>query len=222
MLHSKRQFISQSLILASGLCLPQRAAAVDLERTPIMDLGPFYPIEKPVESDNDLTRLAGHSDRAKGQVLELTGRVLTREGNPVPNARIELWQANAAGRYSHVGDKHDAPLDTNFQGYGVQMTDGDGRYRFLTIKPGPYPARDFQRSPHIHFDVAGKMDRLITQMYFPGDPLLEQDRVLAGNLLSNSISGGFPASLFGKLTPSVATAEAGATLCVFDIVLRNG
>jgi protocatechuate 3,4-dioxygenase beta subunit len=156
-----------------------------------------------------------------GQVLDLSGRVLTPDGTPVAGARIELWQANAAGRYAHHGDTHDAPLDPNFQGYAVQTTDAEGRFRFLTVKPGAYPSGGgYMRSPHIHFDVAGRYDRLVTQMYFPGDPLLKQDRILAQDLLYEN--GRFPDSIFGKLDPAAKAVEADATLCRFDIVLRDG
>jgi protocatechuate 3,4-dioxygenase beta subunit len=90
----------------------------------------------------------------------------------------------------------------------------------LTVKPGAYPAGDYMRSPHIHFDVAGRYDRLVTQMYFPGDPLLKQDQILAQDLLYHK--GDFPASIFGKLQPGARAVEPGATLCLFDIVLYDG
>ncbi len=99
------------------------------------------------------------------------GRVLNAGGEPVSGARIEIWQANAHGRYAHPADDNPAPLDPNFQGYAKLLTDADGRYRFKTIKPSAYPAGAFMRPAHIHFDVTGKLDRLVTQMYFPDDPL---------------------------------------------------
>jgi protocatechuate 3,4-dioxygenase beta subunit len=222
---SKRKFLTSAALLGAaggaGLIGPSTAlAGAQLARTPIMDLGPFYPIEKPMEDDADLTRLAGHKDRAKGAVLDLAGRVLNRDGVPVAGARIELWQANAAGRYDHHDDRHDAPLDPDFQGYARQTADSDGRFRFLTVKPGAYPSGDYLRSPHIHFDVSGKYDRLITQMYFPGDPLLKQDRRLAQDLLG--YKGVMPDQIFGRLRPGASTADPGATLCLFDIVLGDG
>ena len=222
MTETKRQFLQGAAVmgLATTFALPRANAAERLEDSPSMDLGPFYPVEKPVEEDVDLTRLAGHSSRAKGQVLELTGRVLSRDGRPVTNAKVEIWQANAMGRYSHAGDHHDIPLDSDFQGYGVQRTDGAGCFRFLTIKPGAYPASDSMRSPHIHFDVSGRHDRLITQMYFPGEPLLKQDLVLRHDM--EEYGSDYPPFIFGKLAAGASTLEPGATLCSFDIVLRNG
>ena len=217
---SRRFFLAGSAGLGVALAPPSVLAAADLVSTPILDMGPFYPVRKPIEQDADLTRLAGHSDRARGQLVELTGRVLRRDGQPVGGARVEIWQANAAGRYSHPGDTHDAPLDPNFQGYGVQTTQADGHFRFLTVKPGAYPGWDFLRSPHIHFDVSGKVDRLVTQMYFPGEPLLRQDKRLAYDLAADGVD--MTAPIFGVLGPGPAPSDPAATLCVFDIVLNEG
>ncbi len=130
----------------------------------------------------DLTRVDGRADEAQGQRIILSGRVLDEAGRPVRGTLVEVWQANAAGRYHHGGDLHDAPLDPNFTGAGQVVTDDEGRYRFLTIRPGAYPWRNTYnawRPAHIHFSVFGPSfaTRLITQMYFPGDPLLETDPV---------------------------------------------
>jgi protocatechuate 3,4-dioxygenase beta subunit len=208
----------------AGAGLAGRAdAATKLKPTQRMDLGPFYPVERPLEEDADLTRLAGHAGRAKGQVIELAGRVLNPDGQPVPGARVEIWQANTVGRYRHHGDDHDRlPIDENFQGSAVQMTDAQGQYRFLTVKPGAYPAGEFMRSPHIHFDVAGKWDRLITQMYFPGEPLLRQDKVLLHDLDDARPPKHFPDVIFGRRTLAASTLEPGAPLWRFDLVLANG
>lgn len=118
-----------------------------------------------------------------GERIIVTGKVLDEDGDPVPRTLIEIWQCNAAGRYHHDADNHDAPLDPHFRGYGRVMTDGEGRYRFTTIKPGAYPWRNHPnawRPAHIHFSVFGRtmLERLITQMYFPGDPLLAYDPIL--------------------------------------------
>ena len=110
----------------------------------------------------------------------MSGRVLGEDTRPVPGVLVEIWQANAAGRYAHPSDQHDAPLDPNFSGAGRTVTDGDGGYSFITIKPGAYPWRNHAnawRPAHIHFSLFGRsfLSRLVTQMYFPGDPLLQRD-----------------------------------------------
>ena len=130
----------------------------------------------------DLTRPEGRGE-AQGQRIIVAGRVLDEDGRPVRNTLVEVWQANAAGRYHHGGDLHDAPLDPNFTGAGQAVTDDEGRWRFLTIRPGAYPWRNTYnawRPAHIHFSVFGPSfaTRMITQMYFPGDPLLETDPVV--------------------------------------------
>ena len=112
----------------------------------------------------------------------VTGRVLDEGGRPVRNTLVEIWQANAAGRYVHKADQHDAPLDPNFEGVGRCLTDAEGRFRFITIKPGAYPWGNHEnawRPQHIHFSVFGRAfaQRLVTQMYFPGDPLFEFDPI---------------------------------------------
>lgn len=128
----------------------------------------------------DLTRQ--HSGEPLGERIILSGRVLDEHGRPVPNTLLEVWQANAAGRYLHKVDQHDAPLDPNFSGSGHTMTDFEGRYRFITIRPGAYPWRNHAnawRPAHMHFSLFGPAfaTRLVTQMYFPGDPLLPFDPV---------------------------------------------
>ena len=130
------------------------------------------------EADSDLTRQ--HQGEPQGERITVAGRLLDEESRPIAGALIELWQANAAGRYRHVKDDHPAPLDPNFTGAGRAVTDAEGRYRFTTIKPGAYPWRNHPnawRPAHIHFSVFGQnfRTRLVTQMYFPGDPLFYQD-----------------------------------------------
>ncbi|MER7505986.1 protocatechuate 3,4-dioxygenase subunit beta [Nonomuraea pusilla] len=131
--------------------------------------------------DADLTRQ--HEGEPIGERIIVTGRVLDSGGRPVRGTLVELWQANAAGRYAHQGDQHPAPLDPNFTGAGRCLTDDEGRYRFLTIKPGAYPWRNHPnawRPAHLHFSVFGTAftQRLVTQMYFPGDPLMPFDPIL--------------------------------------------
>ena len=160
--HENHESLSRRWLLASGACAtvaalgPLAAAAEKLRRTPTQMLGPFYPLEKPLDDDADMTIVKGHKERAKGQVVHVMGRVLNANGEPVKGARLEIWQANANGRYTHPSDDNPAPLDPNFEGYAKLLTDADGRYRFKTIKPAAYPAGDIMRPAHIHFDVAGQ------------------------------------------------------------------
>jgi protocatechuate 3,4-dioxygenase beta subunit len=130
--------------------------------------------------DGDLTRQ--HDGEPQGERIVVTGRLLEEDGRPVRNALVEIWQANAGGRYRHEGDDHPAPLDPNFSGAGRTLTDDDGQYEFVTVKPGAYPWGNHPnawRPAHIHFSVFGRAfsSRLVTQMYFPGDPLLELDPI---------------------------------------------
>src|SRR5579864_4583549 len=131
--------------------------------------------------DNDLTHQ--HSGEAQGERIIVSGRVLDEDGRAIPGALVEIWQTNAAGRYRHRVDQHGAPLDPNFTGCGRMLTDSDGRYRFVSIKPGEYPWRNHPnawRPAHIHFSLFGPswLSRLITQMYFPGDPLHALDPIM--------------------------------------------
>jgi len=142
--------------------------------------GPVYGQEAVRPEDTDLTRQ--HAGEPLGERIIVAGRVVDEDGRPVANTLIEIWQANAAGRYIHVGDQHDAPVDPNFSGAGRALTDADGCYRFMTIKPGAYPWRNHHnawRPAHIHFSLFGPsfLSRLVTQMYFPGDPLFAYDPI---------------------------------------------
>jgi protocatechuate 3,4-dioxygenase, beta subunit len=130
--------------------------------------------------EDDLTRLGPGRPRASGEAIAIEGRILDEDLRPVRRTLIEVWNANAFGRYSHVIDagRNDAPLDPNFYGFGRLLTDEDGRYRVLTIKPGAYIARrdiEWWRPPHVHFSIVGGGVRLVTQMYFPGEALNEKD-----------------------------------------------
>jgi len=142
--------------------------------------GPLLGAERVTAADADLT--TQHAGEPLGERIIVTGRLLDSGGRPVAGTLIEIWQANAAGRYAHGVDNHPAPLDPNFSGAGRCMTDSDGRYRFVTIKPGAYPWHNHPnawRPAHIHFSMLGRAfpQRLVTQMYFPGDPLFSQDPI---------------------------------------------
>ncbi len=180
---------------------------------------PVYGHDRIAPIDHDLTRNAVRNGAPLGERIIVTGRVLDEGGRPVPHTLVEIWQANAAGRYIHKVDQHDAPIDPNFLGAGRCLTDADGRYRFLTVKPGAYPWGNHPnawRPNHIHFSLFGQWfaSRLVTQMYFPGDPLLALDPIFQGT------PAGARDRLVSRLDLDVT--EAGFALgYVFDIVLRG-
>jgi protocatechuate 3,4-dioxygenase beta subunit len=193
------------------------ALAQALRRTPDQILGPFYPVVKPLHQGADLTIVPGKPGRAAGQVIHVMGRVVNAHGQPVQGARMEIWQANTHGRYTHPGDTNPAPLDPNFEGFAVLTTDAEGRYRMKTVKPGAYPAGPDarMRPPHIHFDVTGKSNRLVTQMYFAGEPLNDKDPFL------QSVGGG-KERLIVRLGPPTQGFEPDSLVAVWDIVLDYG
>ena len=150
-----------------------------LVATSAQDLGPFYPILRPPDHDADLTRLKGRDGTAKGQPIQVIARVVDLHGNPIRNAQVDLWQCNAAGRYDHPGDRaNPAALDPNFQGFARMATDRDGQFKFRSVKPKDYDTPVGRRTPHIHFAIDGRAERLVTQMYFPGESLNDIDFVL--------------------------------------------
>jgi protocatechuate 3,4-dioxygenase beta subunit len=179
--------------------------------------GPLLGEGRVGERDHDLT--AQHAGEPLGERIIVEGRVLDGHGRPVPGTLVEIWQANAAGRYRHDGDRHPAPLDPNFSGAGRRLTDAEGRFRFVTVKPGAYPWKNHHnawRPAHIHFSLFGRAfaQRLITQMYFPGDPLLALDPIL----------GSVPAAARGRLVSRLdmdLTTPEWALGYRWDIVLRG-
>lgn len=151
----------RTLVAAGGLSLIAGAARALVPATPRQATGPYYPATPPVETDADLARLEGAG--AAGALIHVEGTVRGMDGRAVPGARVELWQANAAGRYVHPLDGSPAPLDPHFQGFGVAIADAAGRYRFRTIEPGAYPGR----TPHLHFLIRTPSGGVLTtQMYF--------------------------------------------------------
>ena len=179
-----RRAVAGHLGIAGGasLLLPALARAATI--TPSQVEGPFHPIEEQADTDIDLTIIEGHAERAEGDVILVEGRVLDSEGRPIHNALVDVWQANHHGRYAHEGDPNTAPLDPNFQGWGLMKSAEDGHYGFKTIKPGAYPLKflgyEGWRCQHIHFKVShADYADLTTQMYFKGDPLIEQDEEIA-------------------------------------------
>ena len=185
-----------------------------LPTTPQVILGPFYPVAKPAGAGASLLDAASPPGYG-APMLELAGRVLIAQGEPVSGALVEVWHANEHGRYLHPGDTGGAALTRGFLGYGMQHTDGDGGYRFETLLPGPYAINGVMRPPHIHFQVTGAIDRLVTQMFFEGEPLNRQDRWF------NAATR--PLQLLAKLE-TVAASEPGrqAWRVQWDIVLTSG
>jgi protocatechuate 3,4-dioxygenase beta subunit len=214
---SRRELITVCLggagsVLLFGSLAPLFAKSPLLIPTSEQAMGPFYPVVKPVDEDADLTVVRGKPGKAEGQILYLGGRILNLKGEPQKDARVEIWQANARGRYTHPLDTNKAPLDPHFEGYGVSMTDAEGRYSFKTIKPARYPAeKGWTRPPHIHFQVTTPVIRFVTQMYFPGEALNEKDRLFA--------TAENKKSLIAALSSAAKDAEPGSQNARWDIIL---
>ncbi|MDB5892200.1 MAG: protocatechuate 3,4-dioxygenase, beta subunit [Polaromonas sp.] len=180
---------------------------------------PVYGHDELGPHDHDLTKNAVVNGQPLGERIIVTGRVEDEDGRPVRHTLVEVWQANAAGRYVHKVDQHSAPLDPNFLGAGRCMTDDDGNYRFMTIKPGAYPWGNHTnawRPQHIHFSLFGEYfpSRLVTQMYFPGDPLFAFDPMYQG------VPEHLRELMVARFSLDVTQADF-ALGYVFDIVLRG-
>jgi len=179
---NRRKFIISGV--AGGLAASTTLGASDyaplLLPTPMEIVGPFYPIVVQKDQDFDLTLIEGHTAIARGQQILIEGNVYDTSGVPVEDATVDLWQANAAGRYRHPHDRNPAPIDVNFQGWAIVSSGKEGGFRFKTIFPGTYPAADgWIRPPHIHFKVAKRgYVELVTQMYFPDQELNNVDLLL--------------------------------------------
>lgn len=187
-LYSPRDWAVQSPgfdadLTAANALLPQHAP-VPLASTVSELSGPAFDRGALLPDDNDLTRNAATDGVPMGTRIVLAGQVTDESGRPMPGVLVEIWHTNASGRYALEDDRDDAPLDPHFYGSGRCLTDGEGRYRFRTIRPGnyPVPGEDRWRAAHIHFSLYGPsyLSRLATQMYFPGDPLLATDKVFLG------------------------------------------
>lgn len=186
-----------------------RFARAELMATPAQMQGPFYPLTRPLDQDNDLVTVAGHSGTAYGTITDVAGRVTDAGGRPLAGVAVEIWQVNGHGRYHHPHDDSSAPVDPNFQGYGQTVTDAQGAYRFRTVKPVAYPGR----APHIHFGlgVPGQAP-FYTQMYLAGAPENNTDFLLRAVRDRRARD-----TLVVALTPS---PNAGSALAGrFDIVL---
>ena len=212
-----RRTFTRKMGITAGVGLLAPVVAVAAPATPVQVEGPFHPVETQKDTDLDLTLIQGHSEPARGEVILVRGRILNSEGQPLPNALVDVWQANDAGRYSHPKDPNTAPLDPNFQGWGLINSDEQGRYTFKTIKPGAYPlsflGEEGWRCRHIHFKVTQPgYKEITTQMYFQGDPLIAQDLEVAK----------VPADLRHLLIVDQQTdASSGLPLFDFDVTLAT-
>jgi protocatechuate 3,4-dioxygenase beta subunit len=167
---------SSRRLLLAGACaafVPSRALRAEaLVATPQQTEGPYYPVEFPADSDNDLVQVRGQAAQAIGTVLHLQGRVLDTDGKPLSGALVEIWQSDSHGIYDHPGQPGREKRDQAFQGYGRVMADAEGRYSFRTLKPVPYAGRP---GAHIHLKAAGAGRHLTSQIYIAGEPGNEQD-----------------------------------------------
>ena len=209
---TRRNLLVRGAALGLGLVTARWTAAGQTARpTPAQPKGPFYAVSEPPDSDVDLTRVRGRAGIALGEPIAVAGVVRDARGAVLPEAWVEIWQACASGRYNHPGDRNPAPLDPDFQYWGRARTDARGAYRFLTVKPGPYPnGPGWMRPPHIHFRVVARaLPSLTTQMYFEDEPLNESDRILRSLRREDR----------RRLTVPFENAPEGAREGRFDVVL---
>ena len=215
---SRRIFLQAGVAAAAASVLTPRIHAEDPPKsllTPAEIEGPFYPIVAQKDVDFDLTRIEGQEGTALGTVIQIQGHVRDTTGKSLPDATVDLWQANAAGRYHHPHDSNPAPLDPNFQGWAIVQSGQQSRFQFTTILPGAYPVSDkWSRPPHIHFKVSKRgYEELVTQMYFADQPLNDRDRLLLRH----------PESQRSAMIASSVSAASDETPAVYayDIVLAE-
>ena len=215
---SRRAILLVALVFGATLAVPRWAFAEQCRETPHQDEGPFYlngyDRTRPVTHNNDLTAVPGATGMPEGEIIYVTGRVTDEQCRPLKGVMVEIWQANAKGRYAHVADPSPLPKDPNFLGFGETITDENGMYSFKTIKPGAYPVPGgWTRPPHIHFKVHGGFFwMMVTQMYFAGEEHNREDFLL------NAISKAEQKRLIIK--PSRRSESNVENLYVFNIALK--
>ena len=219
---SRRQLLEMAIGLSgfalSGTMCPAFADEAKRLMTRPISMGPFYPQIKPLDQDADLTIVKGKPGHAEGKLIHLMGRVMNLKGEPVSGAKVEIWQSDSRGRYLHPSDPRHDQADPNFHGFGVQITDAEGRYHLKTVRPAAYPAifNEGMRTAHIHFEVSGKIDRLVTQMFFPDEPLNAQDVLFKG------LNAAYKEAMTAKILPPTKDFEADSVIAAWDIVLIKG
>ena len=215
---SRREVLRVALISGAALAAPRLALAEKCRETPLQDEGPFYlngyDRTRSVPHTNDLTVVPGATGLPEGEIIHVTGRVTDEECRPLKGAVVEIWQANAKGRYVHVADPNPAPKDPNFLGFGEAIADENGMYSFKTIKPGAYPVPGgWIRPPHLHFKAyGGFFHMMVTQMYFAGEKYNRDDFLL------NSIPRAARTRLI--VEPSRRSGTGAENAYVFNIALR--
>lgn len=219
---SRRQFLKMGGIAGAASLITftsplGRALAASCGLTPPQTSGPFYPGESEFHPDFDLTRIPGRPDAALGQVVYIRGQVLNSRCLPIEGANVEIWQACASGRYNNTKDTNPAPIDPNFKYWGESVTNKKGEYYFKTIIPGAYPAdSDWTRPPHIHFKVSRLGYReLVTQLYFKGEPLNDQDLIL------KDIPAAQRDSVIVEFNPSPVGFDPKSLTGIFNITLQS-
>ncbi len=215
---SRRDVLQAALVAGAALAFPGRVLAELCQETPHQEEGPFYlnayDRTRPVPHSSDLTAVPGATGSPQGDIIYVTGRVTDEDCRPVRGAMVEIWQANAKGRYVHAADPNPAPKDPNFLGFGEAMTDENGIYSFKTVKPGAYPVPGgWIRPPHIHFKVhGGFFHMMVTQMYFAGE---EHNR---DDFLLNSVSKAEQKRLI--IEPARRPGSDAGNLYTFNVALK--